>query len=986
MNFLRFITTVAFLGSLLHLGTNVYAQQKNISGRVTDATTGLPLPGAVILRAGSLTGTVTNSSGEFKISTAVGQKLIFTESGYRIKEVEVKKRNKYHIRLIPVEDPVSEPFEIGYSAATLKSSTGSVQTVFAKHFNRGSNSNIQQLINGKFAGLQISSPGGAPNENSLLSLRGTSLLGTESNPLLIVDGLPLHNHGVSGIRNPFTILNPSDIESFTLLKDAAATSIYGSRGGNGVVLINSKIAKKGQPLRINYHGMVSVGKVTDKYEVFTANEFRNLVFDKYPTYLNATNLLGNSETNWQDRIYQTAISTDHILSVAGNQGGVPYRVSYGFTDEKGVLKTDKFSRVTMSLGVTPTLMNDRLKMRMNLKLMLNNNRFAPREAIKSAAQFDPTQPVSNDSQFGGYFTWTSANGFPIPGAPVNPFAQIEMTGDYSRIVGSIGNIQLEYQLQKIPALRLKMNLGYDVSRGAGLIMLPENYPTVYEPVNGGGTLREYDQNRNGNLVDLYAQYNKDIGKSNINAVAGISRHKFHTFGKDHEYNTLETIHRDQAVMDSSHSIVSVFAKIEYSLNRKYLLAASIREDRNSYYSSGNRWDAFPSLAAAWLLSEESLFKNINSLNLLKIRYSIGISGYQSTGSHFMPQIMGWMPGAYDQRMLTGDRWHWRSLPFRADPDLRMEYTTAQNIGLDFSIADSRIFGSLEAYERITRDFVTFVQIGNAPFPENLMLANAGSIQNKGLEAVVNLIPVKTSSFTWEIGFNAAYNENKVRSFRNLPVIGYTNALLTGTLSGETVNYSQIIAPGFPVRSFFLNQQYYSTQNKPIEGTYVERPDRHIIAGDNRMVSGKAAPDYIFGLTSQIKWNNLDLYISGRSHLGSYVYNNIWADAGNLKNLYNQAGFLNNPDKHVIKTTFQNPNYTSDIYLSDGSFIKIDNISAGYSVYRLFGRKTKARFYVVMQNVATFSRYKGIDPEVINGIDYYRYPHPGNMVYGISIDF
>lgn len=966
--------------NLLHLSFKTNAQQKEITGRVTDASTGLPLPGAIILKLPSRIGAVANNAGEFKISTETGQKLLITENGYRIKEIEVKNRKRYHIRLIPVIDPVSESIETGYRIASLKSTTGSVQSIQSNHFNRGLISDVQQLIIGKVAGLQITRNGGAPAENSSFALRGTSLLGGESNPLFVIDGMPLHNHGVSGIRNPFTILNPSDIELVTVMKDAAATSIYGSRGANGVVWMTSKMAKSGQPLRIRYQALVSVGKITDKYNVFNADEFRNMVISRYSTYQYAIRLLGDSDTKWQDKIYQTSLSTDHMLSVAGNQGGVPYRASYGFTDEKGILATDKFSRVTMSLGVNPNFLNDQLKIKLNLKLMLNNNRFAPRNTIATSARFDPTQPVSNNSPFKGFFTWTDPNGSPLPTAPLNPVANIEMTGDYSRIVGSIGNLHLDYRLNKMPDFRINLNMGYDVSRGSGLILLPENFPSVYDPVNGGGSIREYDQNRNGSLIDLYLNYTKDFDWSNFEAVAGVSRHTFHTLGKDHDFNTVETILKDQAFLDSSNTIASFFGKFQYTLWSKFIFSAVVRQDRNSYYSVDNQWNTSPAVSFGWILSEGKLFKKLKAINLLKLRYSYGISGYSATNSHFMPQLINWQLSRYNYQMLSGDRWHWRSLTFRADPDLKMENTTSQNIGLDFSFADFRLSGSIDAYHRITRDFVTYAPTEVSVIPHSMMLINAGSLQNMGVELVLNMVPVKTSSVTWDIAFNAAYNENKVRSLM------YSNANLTSPLQGSPGYYNQILTPGYPTSSFFLHKQYYSLDNKPLEGIYVERADGHIISGDNRFVNKKSAPDYIIGLNSQIKWNNLDLFISGRSNVGNYVYNLIWSHAGNYRNLFNQDGFLSSPDKNIVKTNFQNPNYTSDYYLSDGSFIKIDNVSLGYNIYRIFGRKTKTRFYAVMQNVATFTRYKGIDPEVIQGIDYYNYPRPMNMIYGLTIDF
>ena len=959
------------------------AQQKTIKGKVTDAETGDAIPGVTIFRAGTIAGTVSNTFGEYTLTVQEGQTLLCSVEGYKPKEINIKGRNRYNIRMIRVHDPFGELIDIGYGSAIMKDIAGSVQFIGHSDFNKGAITTPQQLINGRISGLQVTNQGGAPGENSVLTLRGGSSLVGNNSPLFIIDGIPLDNDGVSGIRNPLSIIHPSDIESFTVLKDAAAAAIYGARASNGVIIITTKMAKKGQLLKVNYSSYFSVGKLQNSYDVLSADEMRNRVTERYPTYLYALRLLGNSSTSWQDEIYQTAISSDHNLSVTGNQGGVPYRVSYGYTGEKGILKTDKFSRVTMSVGLHPTLFDEHLKVKMNLKVLLNNNRFANRDAIPTSARFDPTQTVQNDSPYGGYFTWTDDNGFPIQSAPANPVAQLMMNDDYTRIVSSLGNVNLDYRFHNFPDLSAILNLGYDVARGAGLIIRPENYSSEFDPVNGGGTFREYYQYRKNSLLDFYLNYNKtfDRGSSRIEAIIGFSSQGFNRSGTDNGANYAETFNKWNTEYETENSLRSFLSRFNYIIKDRYLFSATLRHDRLSYFSHGNRWRTFPSVALAWKINEEGFLKNNKALSILKLRAGYGITGHQNTSFDFNPLVYGQLHPGY----LSRDRWHWIYVPEIVNPDLNWEVTTSGNIGLDYGFANNRISGSVDIYQRNTEDLIGIIPMPKGNNLYNTSHTNVGSFENRGVELTVNLIPVKTGSLTWDIGFNVAYNENKITKI-SLPYNTDFSYLSLGLISNSEGKTIQIHSTGYPAYSFFVKEQVYLSNGTPIEGTYVDRSGNQFIPGDDRFHYKKATPDYIMGAFSGIKWKNLDLHISGRMHLGNYVYNNVWAEDAAYSKLFNQAGFLNNLNKNVYKTQFENPQYYSDHYVSDASFIKIDNVSMGYIIYKLLGRKTKVRLYATLQNVATYTNYRGADPEVINGIDYYPYPRPHNMVFGVNIDF
>lgn len=963
--------------------TESYAQQKTVKGRITDAETGFVIPGAIISREGTITGTVSNNFGEYSLSVNKGQTITCSSEGYFSQQVIIRGRNTYNIRLMRIHDPNEDLINGGYGAAKLKNVTGSVGIIKHSEFNKGAISTPQQLITGKIAGLQVTSMGGAPGENSVLSLRGGSSLIGSNNPLFIIDGILLDNDGVSGIRNPLSIIHPTDIESFTVLKDAAATAIYGSRASNGVIIITTKMAKPDQPLNVNYSSYVSVGKLQKTYDVLSADEMRNRITERYPTFLHALRLLGNSNTSWQDEIFQNAISSDHNLSVTGNQGGVPYRVSYGFTDEKGILKTDKFSRVTMSVGIHPTLFDDHLKVKMNLKVMLNNNRFANRNAIATAARFDPTQAVRNDSPYGGYFTWTDPSEIPVLGAPVNPVAQLTMNDDYTRIVSSLGNIYFDYRFHNFPELSATLNLGYDVARGAGLIIRHENYPGEFDSVNGGGTFREYDQNRKNNLLDLNLNYNKTFGTSgsSIEVMAGFSSQSFHRSGTDYEANHAETLYKWNEEYETENSIRSFISRLNYSLKGRYLLSATLRQDRISNFSPGNRSVTFPSFALAWLISEERFLRNSNVVSIFKLRLGYGETGHQNFALNIKPLYQGVVHPGY----LSGDRWHWNGVSENYLPDIKCEITTSYNIGLDYGFGRNRITGAIDIYQRITENLVGIIPIPTSTDLYNSALANIGSFENRGIELSVNLVPVKTGSFTWDIGFNAAYNENKVTELGIQENMNFSHMSL-GLISNRRGRTLQIHSAGYPAYSFFVKEQVFLSNGAPLEGIYVDRTGNQFIPGDDRRHYKKATPDYILGAYSGIRWKNLDLHVSGRMHLGNYAYNNVWAEDAAYGKLFNQAGFLNNLNKNVYKTQFVNPQYFSDYYISDASFIKIDNISMGYTMYKLLGRKTKVRLYATLQNAITYTNYRGTDPEVVNGIDYYPYPQPRNMVFGVNIDF
>jgi TonB-dependent starch-binding outer membrane protein SusC len=983
--FIRTNIKVLLILGTLFFATVAHAQQKTVNGRVTNSKSGDPIQGVTVIRNGTESGTITNLRGEYSLSVNAEQILTFSGVGYKAQEILVGDRNVYNLQMSPAAEGPDEMVDIGYGTIKAKDATGSVNTVSFFDFNRGAITTPQELIAGKISGVQVASWGGAPGEGATIRIRGGSSIFATVNPLYIIDGIPLDNDGVSGIRNPLSIIHPSDIESVTVLKDISATAIYGSRASNGVILIKTKIAREGQPLKVNYSGYVSVGKIHESTDVLSANDFRSLVNSRFSNNEEVTRLLGNSNTDWQSEIYQPAINSDHNLSLSGNHGGVPFRIAYGFTDEKGILNTDKFSRVTMALGINPSLFEDHLKVRINLKVMLNNNRFAGRGAIADASYFDPTQPRFNDSPFNGYFTWTQPDGDPVVSAPVNPVAQLMMTEDFSRIVSSIGNIRFDYRFHNLPELRAHLNLGYDASSGAGQIERPEMYPGGFDRINGGGQFREYDQTRKNNLVDLYLNYSKGLPDQNsrLDAMLGFSRQRYGRYGKDYETNANKALVRIDSEHETENSLLSFYSRINYSIKERYFFTATVRQDGSSRFSSKNQWGAFPSLGFAWRISDEGFLQNVSTLSSLKLRLGYGLTGQQSIPYNDYLFLPGY-GGQNNSRTLFTDRWHWADNTIGYDENIKWEKTSSFNVGLDFGFAAERITGAVDAYQNFTDNLISFVPATSISEPD-VLLANIGSMENRGLEFSVNAIPLMAGSFTWQIGLNASYNVNEITKLygadgTNIP------GVFTGPISGETASTVQIHRVGYPANSFFVYEQLYLNSGKPLEGAYVERGSSQIIQGDDRYVYEKAAPDYLVGFSSRIKWSNLDISISGRSNFGNYIYNNVWSNGANFSHLYNPAGFLNNLSRNIYDTEFELPRFLSDYYISNASFTKIDNITLGYTIYKIFGKNSKARLYSTIQNVVTFTQYKGIDPEVINGIDYHQYPRPRKLVFGLSIDF
>jgi len=964
-----------------------YAQQKTITGEVTDAETGEPLPGVTIVVKGTTRGTITNVDGQFSVDVEPGQTLGFSFIGYTPQEVVVGTEDVLSVQLAQSIEALGEVVVIGYGQVKKEDATGSVQAVNTDDFNPGAITSPQELVSGKIAGVQITSGGGSPGEGATIRIRGGSSLSASNDPLIVIDGVPVDNDGISGMKNPLNTIHPSDIATFTVLKDASATAIYGSRASNGVIIITTKKGRKGTPLSVSYNQYFSVSAKYNEVPSLSANEFRSLVQERYANNPNALNLLGNSNTNWQDEVYKTALGQDHNLSLTGNIKELPFRASVGYSNQEGILKTDRLERITGSLGLNPSFFDDHLRMNLNVKGMLVNNNFANRGAIGSAASFDPTQTVYNGSPYGGYFTWVQQNGDPIPIANMNPVAQLNMRDDQSTVRRSIGNAEIDYRFHFFPDLRANLNMGYDISDSEGTILVPENAPWAYDKLKGGGENTEYTQDKRNSLLDFYLNYVKDVDAidSRFDIMGGYSWQHFWRAGTSLTQNASQTETTSDTDYETENYLVSFFGRLNYTFKERYLATFTVRQDGSSRFSPDTRWGLFPSVALAWQIAEESFLADSETVSDLKLRLGYGVTGQQNISDNDYPYMARYTYSGDQARYQFGDQFYTTIRPEGYDANIKWEETTTYNIGLDYGFLNNRISGAIDAYYRVTDDLINFIPVPAGTNLTNQILTNVGNLENRGIEFSINAIPVSKENFSWDIGFNISYNENEITKLTANDDPTYIGVEVGG-ISGAVGNNIQIHSVGYPANSFFVYEQVYDQDGSPIEGLYVDRNGDGVITNDDKYRYKKAAPDAFFGFSSKINYKNWDFAFNGRGNIGNYVYNNVWSGQATFNNLYNSAGFLNNLNESVFDSGFENPKYWSDYYIRNASFVRLDNISLGYTFSNFYQERMNIRLYGTVQNVFVITDYEGLDPEVSNGIDNNIYPRPRTYMMGVSINF
>ncbi len=959
---------------------SVLAQQVNVSGTVIDASDRSPLPGVNVIEKGTSNGTITDGNGNFSISVPGSATLIFSFVGYLPQEVPASRGTNITVNMEMDVFAIEEVVTIGYGTTRKEDATGSIATVSADDFNQGAITSPQELLMGKIAGVQITNGGGAPGEGVTIRIRGGSSLSASNAPLFVIDGMPIDNDGISGMRNPLNTIHPSDIETFTVLKDASAAAIYGSRASNGVIIITTKKGKMGKAFTVNYNGNVSLASPSKKVVVFSADALTTIVEDRYSGDANITGLLGSGNTDWQKEIYQTAISHDHNLSFSGAVNTLPYRASIGYSGQKGILKTDGLQRFTGALSLNPSLLDDHLKIDLNVKAMHIKNQFGNRGAIGTSVAMDPTQEVyDSSSPYGGFFTWTNPDGTPLFVATSNPVAQLELQNDRSTVNRIIGNIQLDYNLHFLPELRARLNLGLDKSKSDGKNDVSEEASWAFAD---GGYKTIYDQNKSNELLDLYFDYSNDFGAHRITAMAGYSWQHFYRDGSNLRTNVAGDNTFDESDYKTESYIVSFFGRANYVLMDKYLLTFTLRNDGSSRFAEENRWGLFPSAAFAWNIANED-FASSTVLSRLKLRLGWGVTGQQNITNNdypYMPRYTLSEPTAQQQFGNT----FWQTFrPEGYDANLKWEETTTYNIGLDYGFLNNRINGDLDMYYRKTEDLINIIPVPAGTNLTNRILTNVGDLENRGIEFSINGTAVSKTNVVWDIGFNITYNENKILKLLN--VDDPTDpGVPVGGISGGVGNNIQIHSVGFPSYSFYVFEQVYDSDGSPIEGLYVDRNEDGQINDADKYRYKKPAPDVFMGINSMLRVNNFDFSFAGRLSLGNYVYNNRFS--GTSYQFIGQSGYLSNTSTNVLETNFESVQYFSDHFIENGSFFRMDNMTMGYNFENISNTKARVRLYATGQNLFVISKYKGLDPEVFNGIDNNIYPRPRIFMLGVSLSY
>lgn len=950
-----------------------------------------PMIGVAVLEEGTQNGTETDIDGKFELTVASEKSvLVFMFIGY--KDLRLPASQASIVVMEEDAEMLEESVVIGYGTVKKEDMTGSVSTVRADQINKGVITSPSQMLAGKSAGVVVTAGSGQPGSGSTIRIRGGSSLSAVNDPLIVVDGLPISNTGISGVADPLASINPNDIESYTVLKDASATAIYGSRASNGVIIITTKKGKKSDSWvpRVNVDFTSSVSQNTRYLDVMTGDEMR-LAMEAYAGKdSDGYKALGTENTDWQKAIYRIGQTYEVNAGFAGNvglgnAGYLPYRVSGGYYDQQGTLKTSSLKRGTVALNLNPALLDEHLTISLNGKNMWMDNRFANQGAISAAAQYDPTQPIYDDSANGldGYRIW-GTNGIPNTQSTINPVAALEQYMDVADARRFIGNAQFDYKFHGLEDLRFNLNLGLDFSKSNGTVDTPVGSEQSWHNQVEGGSGRHtvYDQLKRDQTLEAYLAYDKSLDKHHFGVMGGYSWQHFYT-----ESNTVTAKQSDHnAILAELHNrseyfLVSFFGRANYSYDNRYMLTATVRYDGTSRFIN-NKWGFFPSLAFAWNLKNESFLKNADDLSALKLRLSWGQTGQQDLNAGDYPAIASYYTNLLGSYYYFGNELIVPITPLGYNADLKWETTTTYNAGIDLGFFDNRITASVDAYYRLTTDLLNYTPVPAGSNLKNYLNANIGSLLNYGVEMDLNFIAFQSADWFWRIGVNGAWNRNEITKLTTNDSDDY-KGVATGGISGGVGNTIQRFMVGFPVNTFYVYQQVYDENGKPIMGAYVDRNGDGVINADDMYCYKKAAPDFTFGFNTLLQYRNWTLAVSTHANIGNYVYDNNSSNMSLLTDLWTN-NFVANRIPGAMETNFTTAQYFSDYWVKNASFLKIDNITLGYD-FKL-PRNMSLNVFGTVQNVLTITPYDGIDPEIFNGIDNNLWPRPRTYVLGLKFNF
>ena len=987
----RLLCWGAFLPLLLLCG-RLYSQEKLITGKITDSL-GAPIVNATVMARGATKGTQTDATGSFRLAVPAGATtLVVSSVGFSTREVSIS--GDLNITLQHANQALTEVVVIGYGTVRKKDLTGSVTTVTARDFQSGVINTPEQLIQGKVPGVVITPNSGQPGAGSTIRIRGGSSLSASNDPLIVVDGVPLDNGSISGASNALSFINPNDIESFTILKDASAAAIYGTRASNGVILITTKKGRGGA-LKVNFNSVNSVSAVIKKVDVLSADEFRAIVNARGTAAQKA--MLGAANTDWQDEIYRKAFASDNNISISGGIKSLPYRISFGYLSQEGILKTDKLQRTSVGLNLSPSFFDDHLTVNLNLKASTQETRFGNSTAIGGAVSFNPTQPVMvKSNRFGGYFEYldpASATGLTNL-AGRNPVGLLEQRVDRSTPRRAIGNIQLDYKFHFVPGLRANFNLGYDLAEGKGTVFVSDSAADSYLAGGVGGVNNHYRQKKRNTVMEFYLNYAKELPsiQSRFDVTAGYAYNNYLTtqyFFPTYNARGVKFPNSDPAFPFNKpeNTLESIFGRANYAFKDRYLLTATLRRDASSRFAPMNRWGLFPSVAVAWQLKEENFLKNSKLVSDLKLRLSYGVTGQQDGIGNY-DYLSYYALSATGASYQFGDTYYQGFRPGGFYANRKWEQTATTNLGIDFGFMNNRISGSIDVYQKKTSDL-----LNNIPQPAGtnfsaFIVANVGDMENKGVEFNLNVQPVRSKNFTWDANFNLTYNKNKITNLTVVPkdinYPGFPSGSIAGGIGGQFVF---INAVGFSKSTFNLYKQVYDSASRPLEGVFVDLNEDGII-NQNDLYKGKTAnPNVLMGFSSTFRYKKLSAGFVMRASIDNYVYNNNYSQTGTLNQILGNA-VLYNASRSLLETGFigNSQQLLSDYYIQNGSFLRMDNFTLGYNAGSIYRHKADLRLSFIVQNVFMVTKYKGLDPEVGAGIDNNIYPRPRTYSVGISIDY
>ena len=963
---------------LLILPLGILAQS-TLKGTVLDGANSSPLPGANIIVEGTKNGTTTDFDGKFTISNIkTGDVITISYIGYKDQKITFNNQNNITITLQEDSKELKDVVVIGYGTVKKKDATGSVSTISSKDFNKGTVVTAENLLNGKVAGVSINTGGGAPGSGSEIRIRGGSSLLASNDPLIVIDGLPISNSGAAGATSVLSSINPNDIESFTVLKDASATAIYGSRASNGVILITTK--KGSKELSVDYNFQYGSGKKFNDIDVFSAQDYRNLINNIGTPEQIA--MLGDENTDWQNAIYRRTDFVDNNLSIKGNLfKKIPTRLSIGNTYQEGLRLTNNFNRNTVSVSLNPSFFDSHLKFNVNANYTNQKNRFA--DGVEGAAiRFDPTQPIYDASNPSGYFEYitgyNSGNAVYANPSIANPVAQLLQTMDRGINNRFYGNFQLDYKFHFLPELRAVVNLGYDNNDGSRTVSRSRFARSGFLNNNiSAGTNYNESNTRINKSLDSYFVYNKTIGDFNIEATTGYAYQKFENSGLT-GFNSTDATAQQRSYVDNDVVLIGFFGRGNINFKDKYLFTFTYRRDGTSRFGSENRWGNFPAAAFAWKVKED-FFKNSTLVSDLKLRLGWGVTGQQEIGeSLFYRQLYN--IGNGNSQYTFGNTSVNVAVPSAYGP-LKWEETTTYNAGFDFGIKDNRLSGSLDFFYKKSNDLFQIGPFADGGNYTNQGPQNVGDMSTKGIEFSINYSVIKNENTNWDINFNATKFERRIDKIASgIPIE-------TGTSGAGTGGTSQILAEGFTPNSFYVYKQLYSANGSPIEGGFADLNGDGIITGEDRYIYKNPDPDVLLGFSSTFRYKNLDFGFNLRASVGNRILNTIKSTGSYYSQLQN--GQLQNVSTNVLNTNFEfqnGENVLSDMYVENGSFLRMDYATIGYTFPKWLDGKASLRLFTGLQNPFIITKYSGLDPEINGGIDATIYPRQKQVLFGANVKF